>query len=224
MIRQTILVVSAALGISLIGFGISHAAMPLAEFDLKAPGTYSKSELIDSLSLTAQQRSEYDKLAKWMKTECDRLKEYSSKAMARGMELNAQWKDGLQRIFTREQYRTFTRNSGWVIISDGTYLATPSGRAREDKILESLNLSGSQRNALNSLCADIEVERRKLDQLWKGRDMAAIEDLGYKINDMQSSGMVRILSREQYSNYSRYWSLPAPKPTGTAYSPAKKIG
>lgn len=235
MIRQSLIAVGAALFVAVAGYGISQAAGQGALASKSSPNSLDPDErtrlryekIIESLKLTPKQKADYDKLCAWMKAETVKMKQLGSGAMARGMEMNAEWRAGLKRIFTKAQWEKYVTDAGYsyLLKEEKGAVANPTGHFKnlEEKILSQLGLSVRQKQEIRLLQEELDRENAKLRELWQGTDADAVTRQGVKINKMQNAGMKKILTPEQHAKYKQLWAeaMPKPKPDGKVYSPMR---
>lgn len=241
MIRKSLAYASVAMCLALTSYGVAVAlGVPQGGASRSNAGTEPKSpeqirfdNAIDAIKLSAKQRDEYDALVQWMKSETKKMKEQGAGAMNYGQSLNTKWRAKLQALLTPAQWDKLLDLTGYNYLKDEVKVAGTSTQggnpaakfgSLEDQILATLNLTKKQREEIDALYAAIDVETKKLDEIWKGDDWRAVGRQGTKINNMQKDGMKRILTPEQLAKYLKAWKQDVkPQPDGKFYSPGKPM-
>lgn len=207
MIKPTIIAIGVALGIALAAYGLSQGG---GSGPSHAPTTYEE-QVIQRLHLTASQTKQYDELHAWLKRETEAMyKLPHDKIVPRGWEINHQWKEGLQKTFTKAQWDLYCKlwepDRPVASKESGTKPAMSTDWAgTEERILGTLHLSAEQKTRIRALQKDLDRENQELKELWNGSDPDAIGRKSSEINKHVRSGMRAILDDEQWKSYMKQW-------------------
>ncbi|MCC7229640.1 MAG: hypothetical protein IT203_04540 [Fimbriimonadaceae bacterium] len=207
MIKKIQVAVSAILLAALAVYSFAQrSTIQTREEDSRVALLRHESRVIQALKLTAKQKADYDDLKASVKAETAKLASMTSGQANRGRQINADYHNGMKRIFTPAQYQKYMDmwapvdlNAGQAPMASGT----PFG-GTDELILNYLKVTPSQWNQYRAYQKENEIKLQQYRDLFH-QDRTKGAYFGNELNRWTRSEMYRILGEDKYYEWVRLW-------------------
>lgn len=164
-----------------------------------------EAKIIAQLNLTKKQKTDYDKLQAWVKSESAGLATMTSGQVEAGKQINRKMHEGLKSIFTPAQYTKYLHL--WeptpLKFQDPMATGSPFG-GTDEAILNELKLTSAQWSQYREFNKELEVKNNEFRELSK-TDPKAAGFKGSETNRWIRASMRKILSEDQYYEWIYRW-------------------